>query len=238
MTLLTIVQDALNEIGDTEAPSSVVGNANQTAKQSLALANRALKEIARRTKWQPLSRTATITTVASQQEYSLPSDFRGIVNNTMWNTTQRREVCYVDAPNWAFLESFTTADTVSLFYRIFRDPSGNGQKVQLFPTPGAVETITYEYISDALTATSGGTLQGQEFLADTDTALLDEDLVTLGLKWRFLKSKGYPYAEEFADYERAIADVIMQTGSPTISLSNPNLNEERVLIVPDGNFAL
>lgn len=237
MTLLTIVQDALNEIGDTEVPSSVVGNANQTAKQALALANRALKETARRTKWQPLSRTATITTVASQQDYALPSDFRGIVNGTMWNTSQRRVVSFINAPDWAFLESFSTADTVSLFYRIFRDPSSNNQVVQLFPTPGSAETITYEYISDALTADSGGTLQGQEFLADDDVALLDEDLITLCMKWRFLKSKGYPYAEEFADYERAIADVIMQTGSPTISLSTPNLNEERILIVPDGNFA-
>lgn len=236
MTLLTIVQDALNEIGDTEVPESIVGNVNQTAKQCLALANRALREVARRTNWQPLSRTATITTVASQQEYDLPSDFGGIVNDTMWNTSQRREVSKVSAQDWALLESWSTTDTVSLFYRIFRDPSGNGQKVQLYPAPGSAETITYEYRSNGLTASSGGTVQGNSFLADDDTALLDEDIITLGVNWMFREAKGYPYAEQFRMYEDAIADVISQTGRPALSMGADPYNVERVFFVPDGNY--
>ena len=50
MTLLTIVKTALNEVGSTEVPSTVVGDENETAKQPLALANRALRQTAKRAK--------------------------------------------------------------------------------------------------------------------------------------------------------------------------------------------
>lgn len=237
MSLLTIVQDALSEIGGTEVPDSVIGNANPTAKQSLALANRALKEAAKRTNWQPLSRTASITTVASQAEYALPSDFKSIVNQTMWDTTQRRRTFGAITPqDWALLQSWSTTDTIALFFRIFRDPSGNGEKVQFYPTPGSADSITYEYISNALTQTSGGTLQSDKFLADTDTSLLDEDLITLGLKWRFLKTKGFPYSEEFEDYEKAIAYEAASTGNAVIDMGASGLASQRILAVPDGNF--
>lgn len=88
MSLLTIIQNALNETGGVLAPSSIVGNGDPTAVQCLALANEVVKEAARDIDWPRLSRTATITTVASQEEYALPSDFLSIVEETMWNTSQ------------------------------------------------------------------------------------------------------------------------------------------------------
>ncbi len=320
MSLLTIVQDTLNEIGSTEIPASIVGSSNQTAAQSLALVNRSLKEVAKRTNWQPLSRTETITTIASQAEYLLPSDFKSVVNQTMWDTTQRRRTIGAITPkDWAFFQSFSTTDTIQLFFRIFRgsEPTssitastisftddnpdtledsangflnagfqvgdritvsgastssnngtytiesviaakievtgsgnftieaagatvsvttGNGQKVQFYPTPGSAVTITYEYISRALTETIGGTLQGEKYLADTDVSLLDEDTIALGFKWRFLKSKGFPYSEEFRDYELAIAYQAASTGSQVIDMGSGDLNNQRVLVIPDGGF--
>ncbi len=237
MSLLTIVQDTLNEIGSTEIPASVVGSANQTAAQSLALVNRSLKEVAKRTNWQPLSRTETITTISAQAEYSLPSDFKSLVNQTMWDTTQRRRTIGALTPkDWAFFQSFSTTDTIQLFFRIFRDPAGNGQKVQFYPTPGSAVTITYEYISNALTQSSVGTLQSDKFLADDDTALLDEDTIALGFKWRFLKTKGFPYSEEFRDYEAAIAYEASSTGNQVIDMGSGDLNNQRVLVIPDGGF--
>jgi hypothetical protein len=39
------------------------------------------------------------------------------------------------------------------------------------------------------------------FSADTDVSLIDEKVLTSGLEWRWLKSKGLDYAEEFRRYE-------------------------------------
>jgi len=237
MSLLTIIQTALREIGSIEVPTTVVGNQNETAINSLALTNRALRETAKRTKWELLTREATINTVASQAEYDLPSDFKSIHNQTMWNISQRRPTLAVTPQTWSFLQAFTDVSGIILHYRIFRDPAGNGQKVQFFPTPGAGQIITYEYVSNGLVQSSGGVLQ-EEFLADTDTALLDEDTILLGFKWRFLASKGFPYAEAFTDHEKSIAKDVDDTPSQIVNMGGGNRRLRTVLIVPDSIVGL
>jgi hypothetical protein len=41
--------------------------------------------------------------------------------------------------------------------------------------------------------------------ADTDTGILSEEVMTLGVIWRFLKAKGFDYSEPFRTYEMAKA---------------------------------
>lgn len=231
MTLLTIVQEALEEIG-VEAPVTIVGNVNPTAKQALALANRALKETAKRTKWEALTREASITTIADQAEYDLPTDFKSVHNQTMWNIDQRRPTLAVTPQTWAFLQAFTDVSSIVLHYRIFRDPGSNVQKVQFFPTPGADQTINYEYVSDSPAESDGGILRAK-FLADTDRALLSEDTITLGLIWRFLQKKGMPHAEELNDYETAIRYDADATPSGIVNMGSGSIRRRTVLIVPD-----
>ena len=48
MSLLSIVQDTIKEMGGFEVPTSVVSNTNETAVRSLALVNRSIKEVAKR----------------------------------------------------------------------------------------------------------------------------------------------------------------------------------------------
>jgi len=237
MSLLTIIQNALNEIGDLEVPSSIFNNANPTAVQSLALANRALDEAIIRTGWQPLSREESVSTVAAQEEYSLPSDFISIIDQTMWNQEQRRFVRSVTPKEWNLLNSNVTNGTIQIFYRIFRDPSGNGQKLQFFPTPTSIQTINYEYISKATVQSSGGTLQ-TEFLADTDTPLLDEVLITLGFKWMFLHSKGFEYAEAFRSYETRLDYIAQANGSPIMDLATPTRTSQHILVFPETGFGV
>lgn len=236
MSLLTLVQNALNEIGSFEVPSSIVGNNNPTAVQSLALANRSLKQAAIETNWQALSRKASLTFTAGVSEYDLPSDFLSYVERTIWNTSQRRMVFITSPQEWAQLQAQNIGGTTTLFFRIFRDPSGNSNKIQFYPEPGTAETVTYEYLSNALTQSSGGTLQSNEFLADTDTPLLDEDLITLAFKWRFLKSKGFPYAEELRDYEDKVSNQSVATGKPIADFGQDSTTSIRVLYVPETGF--
>ena len=184
MSLLTIVQDALGEVGGFEVPSSVVGNTNETAKRCLAITNRSLKETAKRIKWPGLKVRATLTTVASQEEYTLPSDFQMYINNTFWDDTNNRAVLGpASDAEWEYMQSSDLADNeLATWFKFIRGTSTNDKTIYLYPIPSSVRTLYYWYKSDALTQTSGGTLQNDKFLADTDTATIDEDIVLLGYR--------------------------------------------------------
>lgn len=108
-------------------------------------------------------------------------------------------------------------------------------KVRFYPLPGEAIELSYEYISNGLVEDNVGDVK-PKFTADDDVALLDEDCISLGLKWRFLKSKGYPYSEEFRDYELAILDRGKAHGSELIDLSGNEKYNKRVIVIPDGGF--
>lgn len=236
MSLLSVCQDALKEIGGFEVPTSIVGNVNETAVRVFAIANRSLKETAKRLNWPDLIVRATLTTAASTEEYALPSDFKSFINETMWDdTNDRRVLGPLSAEEWEFLQNSDAADSsIESYFRIFKSTSDNNRAVYLYPTPDSVRTVRYEYRSSGLTETSGGTLQSDKYVADTDVALIDEDIILLGIKWRFLKSHGLPYAEEFRDYEMAIEDGANAAGQKVIDMAATEINDFRTVIPENG----
>lgn len=234
MSLLSVCQNALKEIGGFEVPTSIVGNVNETAVRCFALANRSLKETAKRLNWPDLIVRASFSTVASTEEYSLPSDFKTIVNESMWDDSNNRLVeGPISSEDWEYLKNADVVGGITTYFRIFKSTSDNNRAIYLFPTPDDVRTIRYEYVSNGLVETSGGTLLSDAYVSDTDVSLVDEDIILLGLKWRFLKSHGLPYAEEFRDYEMAIEKGANDTGAPLIDLGYQPPRFQ--LIVPDGD---
>lgn len=201
MTLLTICQDALAEIGDQEEPTSIVGSSNSTSKQLFALAKRMNRVLIKERDWVVLQKRHAFTTVADQQEYDLPTDFDHIINGTAWDVTN----------SWMLHEATTPQDQeilqsgiVNITTRSWSWIKGNSlgvKKFRLYPTPGDSTTdFLYQYLIDTPIQSSGGAFQtGWE--ADTDVPLLDEDLYTLGIKYKFLASKGMPYGEALREYE-------------------------------------
>ena len=91
--------------------------------------------------------------------------------------------------------------------------------------PDAVYAIHYTYAStDLVRNAAGNTFYSAYGTTDTDVALIDEDLITMGLKWRFLRQKGLPYSEEFGDYERAAQRAMARDGgSRPVYLDGPRL---------------
>src|SRR5690242_11912595 len=103
MTLLTIAQTALREVGDYAVPSSIVGNTDPTAVQLLALANRAGRTLALDYRWQALLTTYTFPTVASTADYALPTDFNRFANLTPWDRTNYAQLeGPVSAQRWEY----------------------------------------------------------------------------------------------------------------------------------------
>jgi len=237
MTLLSVVQDSLKEIGGFEVPTSVVGNTNETAVLSLALANRSLLETAKRTDWAGTSVRGTITTSSGTDQYVLPSDFKGMMNDSMWDDTNNRKVFGpISASKWEYFQNSSVSNnSLTRYMRIYKATGSNDKVFYLYPTPDSTATLRYEYQSDGVAASSGGTLQSK-YLADTDVSLLDEDTVGLGFKWRILKSRGLPYAEEFRDYEMAIESSINDNGAPIIDTGGLHVFDKFMVVTPDGSW--
>ena len=230
MSLLSIVQDVSGRLSLPQ-PSAVAGSPDKQVIQLLALANEEGMSLARRHPWQALVEEQTFATVASPaQGAALPADFDRFVPNSIFNRSTRRPMTGPITPRqWQWIQAQPVYSTACL---AFRERTG---QVLIAPTPPTGETIAYEYLSRNWARSAGGAAQAA-FLADTDLALLDESLIALGLRWRFLRAKGLDYAEEMASYERELEQAMARDGGSTaVSIAPRPLDPGRVNL-PDGNF--
>jgi hypothetical protein len=202
MTALSIVQGAASRLGLT-APTVVFASTDAQIIQLRNLMNEEGVELSRAYPWTRLVTEKTFsTTAAAIQTGAVPTDFNWYLDDTMWNRTTRVKLAGpVSAEEW---QSFQAISLLSIPQSVFRFRGGD---LLIYPTPTAAQTVAYEYgstywVSGSKTA----------FSADTDTALLDENLITLGLRWRFKAAKGFDYAEDFATYQIEKQKVISRDG--------------------------
>jgi hypothetical protein len=73
--------------------------------------------------------------------------------------------------------------------------------LEVAPVPNG--TVTLEYISKSWVQSATGSPQAT-FLADTDVSVIPEDIIILGMKWRWRRMKGRPFDDEMAEYEAAV----------------------------------
>ena len=237
MTLLTICQSVADTI-PVEKPTVVYGSTNDTARLLVALAQKEGKILAKRHNWIALGKEHTFDTVNGTADYSLPSGYARLENNTVWDRANYWAMRGPLSPQaWQAYKSSVLGDTVTVRkrYRI-RDVSGT-VKFSIDPTPTSAEALVYEYISDQWCQSSGGTAQSA-WAADTDTGILDEDLTALGVLWRALKRLGMEYADERVEYEREVEKAIARDGgAPILSVAH---RDRTALIgpwnVPDTGF--
>ena len=218
MTLLTICNNVVDQVG-TDELGTVVGNSERSARRLLALANRGGKLMAQR-RWSVLTKEATITTANGTAAYAVESDFKYIVSDTAWDRTNYWKMRGGLSPKeWQVRKSAIVATTqVRKTFRI--KPTSNAKQIYVDPTPTAVETLVYEYGSSFWCQSAGGVGQAA-WTADTDTGILDEDLLELDLLWRYRSVIGLPYIDERRDAEMAIDTAFAQDGGPRM-LTTPD----------------
>jgi hypothetical protein len=208
MTLLTIVQDAADRLGLTR-PSTVVTSTDPLIVTLLGLAQEEGKALYDRHTWQVFQTEYTFSTANGTASYVLPTGFDQMIKGTVFNRTRRRQMFGDLSPmQW----QRTQASLVTMVNPAFRI---KGDLFFISPTPTSIETVAYEYITKNWCRSAA--LAGQSrWAADTDTGVLDEELTTLGVKWRFKKSKGLDYAEDMNDYEIKVNKAIFKDGARVV----------------------
>lgn len=233
MTALTIVNNVQDQLGLTRS-TVVAASTDPQVRQLLSLLNVEGKVLAKRWNWQALKQESTFTTVAAESQGAITTlagaDFDRFINDSMWNRTQRRPVFGpVTDTDWAMAKAATSTSPFSSFRM-------RGNAIRFNPVPAAGDTVAFEWMSkNAFQATGGGATK-VAVTVDTDVGILDEMLYELGLKWRWRKAQGLDYAEDFDEYEKAVANAKMRDGGKT----SVNLGAERRLgtgiTVPDGSW--
>lgn len=235
MSLLTIIQSVCGRLS-LPVPSVVVTSTDQLVQQLYTLANEEGASLAKRGDWQSLTAEWIFITVAQAEQTNtpIPPDLRKFLSGSFFNrTTVRQMVGPLTPQQW---QLFQARPAAAYTYLAFRERQGT---FLITPTPPAGESIAYEYISTNWAMSSAD--QGKtSFTSDDDTSFLDEELITLGIKWRFKAAKGLDYGEDMQTYERAVASALGENGAAAIlniGAPLPLYSPDRANL-PEGGFGL
>lgn len=234
MSLLTIITGACNQL-NVNQPTGVMAATDPQTKQLLAMSRTECRDLMRRFDWQALTKEATFVTAATEIQTTLAAaaaDFYRYINGSMWNRTRFWQVGGpLTEEEWQRRKAAAAAVGVRNYFRI------RGNNILFFPTARAGDNVYFEYISSKWCQSAALVAQA-DWAADTDTSFLDEEVIRLGVVWRFLKAKGLDYSEEFRTYEAAINDIFGPDGGrQTIDMTGSS--EYPIYInVPEGNWTI
>lgn len=210
MTLVQILGAVMGEQGFA-VPTAFAGSNAPQDQQMVYLANRAASYI-REQEFQRLLSRYTIT-LTSSETYPLPTDYLEIIPDTMRIVGRVDKVNFpTSADFWSYLQSMSGPVGIPVNVRII------GDEINVYsPTVDAV--LAFEYVSNCPIVNQAGDTPKQRFTLDTDVWLLDDDLLILETRWRWLQAKGLPDWEyvlgECKNYRNAVRG--RDAGSQTIS---------------------
>lgn len=183
MSLLTIIANVCRRVGQP-VPNVVVSSTDATVQQMLSFANEVGTELMKTGDWRKLRKQKVFLTLAQEEQTGMiPTDLGYWIDESCWNRSARRPLWGPISPQqWQAWKAFDTFPVMDVWFM-----EGNNILVQ--PVPPADETFAFAYISNLWCQSEAGTGQS-EWLADTDTGVLSERLMTLGILYMYLEARG------------------------------------------------
>lgn len=233
MTLLSLVQDVLGETG-LDTVNTVVGTSEPRAPPLFAVARRALERVSAEYNWPQLLETHTFPTVDGTADYDLPSDFDKLILDTAYDaTSDYKLIGGVTPAEW----QFTNIHGGALSGRKFHI-TGFPRKLRLTPTPTEVVSLMFLYKTNKHAVAVDGTTGKATFTLNNDSCKVGDNLVAMDMKWRYLKQRGFDYAEEFTEARNAADKAFAEAMSfPTITIGyNPEITGLTDGYVPETGY--
>lgn len=236
MAVLDLIQHFCERTG-LPSPATVLGSSDTQVKQIKAILEEEGNDLASRGSWQGLTLEATHTTLALEDQGAISTiasnGFRYIKASTIWDRTDRLPIIgALDGQEWQSMKGQSNTGPRYQF-RI------RGGKLLVNPTPTAGHTWAFEYISKNWILGADTTTYKNYFTLDTDTILLPEELVLMGLRWRWMREKGLDYAELFRTYEMQVKDALGRDGSkPNLYMDASGGGRKPGVFIPSGSWAL
>lgn len=231
--MLEIIQDLCGR-QNLNVPATVYGTTDPQVRQMMKLLEEEGNDLAQRGGWERLVMEVSFTTLAQEDQGAIAgaaAGFRAIKNQTIWDRATRLPVCGpLDAKEWQAMKALTSTGPRYRF-RI------RGGRLLVNPSPPASQTWYFEYVTKNWILAVDGTTYKRRFTADTDTALLPDDLCLQGLRWRWKKEKGMDYAEDFRTYEAQVKAALGRDGGkPTLTMDDNWGGPKPGIFVPEGSW--
>lgn len=219
MTLLSTVQNAM-ALCSLTVPSAVYASQDDLVKQMVRLLYVEGRDLLKRHDWNGLITVVTFTCSASNAQTGQPPTAfdRFSRGSDIWNASNDWPLHGpANAEEWADL-IVRTETSLPQYWRLI-----NG--VLNIEQPRSGDSIRYEYIANTWIK-QAGTTRSTDLAGDTDTFMLPERLLELGLVWRFKQAKGLDYAEDMRTYGIALQDEIQSDrgGRRVIGTDRATLN--------------
>lgn len=227
--VLAIIKQAASELG-LPVPVEGVASKDQTSIQLVSLLNSAGYDLVFSYDWEDMILDHTITTVADQEAYSLPSDFARLLKQTMWSNGG-----IVSGPvspqQWQVLKSSNSTTGTATRFRIKRN------KILLDPIPSEDgDELTFEYISDGWIQSyvSPGTYTNL-IPSDLATPIFDFFLMVKFLKLKLWQAKGFDTTGLTTDLDRLFVGLTSAKGAPVLYLTGNRGGVDLQIEVPSSS---
>jgi hypothetical protein len=191
MTLLTICNNLAENVG-LAVTEAVMTSPKREWAEAVVMANAAGDELARRVDFGALFRMSTLTGDGTDKEFDLGTSFSRLIQGIAV-TTGIKPVRPLTQPEWA---SLVAVQGTPRYFKL------DGNKLRVWPYLAIGETVVIRYQSKNWCG-NGTALWN----ADSDTALVDEGILTKCLIVRWRRQKGMDYSDYEAEYEAALSDV-------------------------------
>lgn len=234
MNVLELVQQFCLRSGIPK-PTTVLGSTDTKILQIQALLEEEGNDLSSRGDWQNLTYEATLTTIAQESQGAIntiaSNGYRHIKNDTIWDRTDRLPVIGpINQRQWQALKAVVMTGP-RYQYRI------RGNELLVNPVPVAGHDWAFEYISKNWIISADSLTYRSLFLLDTDTFLLPDDLLLMGLRWRWMREKGLDYSELFATYENLVKDAIGRDGGKqTLYMDDTRMLATPGTFIPSGSW--
>lgn len=201
MSFLTAMQSAsMRLVG--QRPSVFFSSQNTFEQEIVDIANDVASDILQYNDWQSLTKIHTITGDGTTTDFNFPSDYgRQLLNTDMQ-----------DMNNWAWGYEHITDMNTFIYRRArgFQPYPGAwiiyGDQFHFYPAPAADQSATFPYISRFYAKSNAG-VSKEAFAADDDTFALPDDLLTLGVIWKWRENKKFDYTGDQENFVQRIEQV-------------------------------
>lgn len=177
-------------------------------QQLIKLLNVCGRELALMPSWNMQFREGTLTVVAGQTEYDLPTDFLSVVDSTMYDNASGFYGRNVTPQGWV---AWTKEEPSLLWPVVFRVAR---RKIIIPDSVPAGTVLSYEYRSRAWVVS--GTSQDvykDKVDAGGDVVLFEPVLMTRMLVFKFLRAKGFESSGAFAEFT-TVLDMVKSSDRP------------------------
>lgn len=244
LTVLQIVQEACwrsnlpAPIATGSGGAGLAGATDPGTLQLKTLFNELMQETIKNYRFQVCIFNPTWTSVAANVQGTIQTlwgqEPESLVNATVWDYTLRRPIFGpLNDQNFQIIQALIPTGPIYQ-YRI------QDNNFEIWPTPPAGNTQSAIIRSKNWLNLSGNTATpGYYIQNDTDTPMIDDTTLIVGLKYRYKKEKGLPYAEDYESWLSMINNVALRDGSKSM-LYLDKASQELVpgIFVPSGNWSL